>query len=405
MIVIEMNPRVSRSSALASKATGFPIAKVAAKLAVGYTLDEIQNDITGGATPASFEPTIDYVVTKIPRFAFEKFPGAEPLLNTAMKSVGEAMAIGRTFGESLQKALRSLETGLNGLDEIPIDGMVPGEETVALRAALGRPTPDRILVVAQALRHGMSHAEIHEACRFDPWFIAQIQDIVDLEAKVKPLRRAHHGPEPARPEERGLLRRAVGGPGQPGGRADVTAAAPRARRPPRVQAHRHLRGRVRVPHRLHVLDLRAALRRRPRPTRRARPTARRSSSSAAARTASARASSSTIAAATPASRSRDAGYETVMVNCNPETVSTDYDTSDRLYFEPLTAEDVLEVLEVERSRGTAQGRHRAVRRADPPQARQRPAGGRHPDPRHDASIPSTSPRIATASSGCSTRSG
>ena len=185
MIVIEMNPRVSRSSALASKATGFPIAKVAAKLAVGYTLDEIQNDITGGATPASFEPTIDYVVTKIPRFAFEKFPGAEPLLNTAMKSVGEAMAIGRTFGESLQKALRSLETGLNGLDEIPIDGLVPGEEKVALRAALGRPTPDRILVVAQALRHGMSHAEIHEACAFDPWFIAQIQDIVDLEEKVR----------------------------------------------------------------------------------------------------------------------------------------------------------------------------------------------------------------------------
>ena len=152
MIVIEMNPRVSRSSALASKATGFPIAKVAAKLAVGYTLDEIANDITGGATPASFEPTIDYVVTKIPRFAFEKFPGAEPTLTTAMKSVGEAMAIGRTFPESLQKALRSLETGLSGLDEIEIEGLGQGDDKNAHRAALGTPTPDRLLVVAQAMR-------------------------------------------------------------------------------------------------------------------------------------------------------------------------------------------------------------------------------------------------------------
>ena len=158
MIVIEMNPRVSRSSALASKATGFPIAKVAAKLAVGYTLDEIANDITGGATPASFEPTIDYVVTKIPRFAFEKFPGAEPMLTTAMKSVGEAMAIGRNFAESLQKALRSLETGLSGLDEIEIDGMGRGDDMNVLRAALGTPTPDRLLVVGQALRLGMDPA-------------------------------------------------------------------------------------------------------------------------------------------------------------------------------------------------------------------------------------------------------
>ena len=156
MIVIEMNPRVSRSSALASKATGFPIAKVAAKLAVGYTLDEIANDITGGATPASFEPSIDYVVTKIPRFAFEKFPGAEQILTTAMKSVGETMAIGRTFAESLQKALRSLDTGLDGLDEIEIEGLGLGDDMNVLRAALGRPTPDRLLVVAQALRHGMT---------------------------------------------------------------------------------------------------------------------------------------------------------------------------------------------------------------------------------------------------------
>ena len=168
MIVIEMNPRVSRSSALASKATGFPIAKVAAKLAVGYTLDEIANDITGGATPASFEPTIDYIVTKIPRFAFEKFPGAEPVLTTAMKSVGEAMAIGRTFAESLQKALRSLETGLDGLDEIEIEGLGKGDDHNVLRAAIGTPTPDRLLKVAQAMRMGMGVEEIHEVSQDRP---------------------------------------------------------------------------------------------------------------------------------------------------------------------------------------------------------------------------------------------
>ena len=176
LVVIEMNPRVSRSSALASKATGFPIAKVAAKLAVGYTLDEIANDITGGATPASFEPTIDYVVTKMPRFAFEKFPGAEPVLTTSMKSVGEAMAIGRTFQESLQKALRSLETGLTGLDEIAIPGLGQGDDKNAIRAALGTPSPDRLLKVAQAMRLGMSDEDIHTACRIDPWFLAQIRE-------------------------------------------------------------------------------------------------------------------------------------------------------------------------------------------------------------------------------------
>src|SRR5687767_3792270 len=178
MIVIEMNPRVSRSSALASKATGFPIAKVAAKLAVGYTMDEIANDITGGATPASFEPTIDYVVTKIPRFAFEKFPGAEPTLTTAMKSVGEAMAIGRSFAESLQKALRGLETGLTGLNEIEIDGIGEGDDKNAIKAALGTPTPDRLLKVAQALRLGFDHDAVHESCKIDPWFLEQLQSIV-----------------------------------------------------------------------------------------------------------------------------------------------------------------------------------------------------------------------------------
>jgi len=184
LVVIEMNPRVSRSSALASKATGFPIAKVAARLAVGYTLDELQNDITK-VTPASFEPTIDYVVTKIPRFAFEKFAGAEKLLGTAMKSVGEAMAIGRTFQESLQKALRSMETGLTGLNEVVVPGMGEGDDKNAIRAALGRPTPDRLLVIAQALRHGMTHDQIHAACSYDPWFLEQLQGLIDAEADVR----------------------------------------------------------------------------------------------------------------------------------------------------------------------------------------------------------------------------
>ncbi|MGE3529250.1 MAG: carbamoyl-phosphate synthase large subunit, partial [Methyloceanibacter sp.] len=185
LVVIEMNPRVSRSSALASKATGFPIAKVAAKLAVGYTLDELANDITGGATPASFEPTIDYVVTKIPRFAFEKFPGAQPVLTTSMKSVGEAMAIGRTFPESLQKALRSMETGLSGLDDVTFEGLGQGDDKNVIRAALGTPSPDRLLKVAQALRLGFDEAQIFEACKIDPWFLRQIKDIIDMEARVR----------------------------------------------------------------------------------------------------------------------------------------------------------------------------------------------------------------------------
>src|ERR1700726_4168162 len=185
LVIIEMNPRVSRSSALASKATGFPIAKVAAKLAVGYTLDELANDITGGATPASFEPTIDYVVTKIPRFAFEKFPGAEPTLTTSMKSVGEVMAIGRTFQESLQKALRSLENGFTGLDEITIEGLGQGDDKNAVRAALGTPTPERLLKVAQAMRLGFSDQDIHSVCKIDPWFLAEVRGIVEMEAEIK----------------------------------------------------------------------------------------------------------------------------------------------------------------------------------------------------------------------------
>jgi carbamoyl-phosphate synthase large subunit len=186
MVVIEMNPRVSRSSALASKATGFPIAKVAARLAVGYTLDELKNDITGGATPASFEPSIDYVVTKIPRFAFEKYPGSEPLLTTAMKSVGEVMAIGRTFKESVQKALRGLETGLTGFDEIEIAGADdPDTGKAAVIRALGMPTPDRLRVIAQAFRHGLSVEEVNAACSYEPWFLRQIAELIRQEGWVR----------------------------------------------------------------------------------------------------------------------------------------------------------------------------------------------------------------------------
>ena len=210
LVIIEMNPRVSRSSALASKATGFPIAKIAAKLAVGYTLDELANDITGGATPASFEPTIDYVVTKIPRFAFEKFPGSKPVLTTSMKSVGEAMAIGRTFPESLQKALRSMETGLTGLDDITFEGLGQGDDKNVIRAALGTPSPDRLLKVAQALRLGVDPAQIYDSCAIDPWFIEQLQDIIDWEDRV----RRHGLPKDAaqfpRAEGDGVLRRAAG---------------------------------------------------------------------------------------------------------------------------------------------------------------------------------------------------
>ncbi|MBX9926836.1 MAG: carbamoyl-phosphate synthase large subunit, partial [Hyphomicrobiaceae bacterium] len=184
LVVIEMNPRVSRSSALASKATGFPIAKVAARLAVGYTMDELANDITGGATPAAFEPTIDYVVTKIPRFAFEKFPGADATLTTSMKSVGEAMAIGRTFAESLQKALRSMETGLTGLDDIAFEGLGEGDDKNVIREQLARPRPDRILKVAQAMRLGFPRSEIQTSCRIDPWFLARIEEIIETEARV-----------------------------------------------------------------------------------------------------------------------------------------------------------------------------------------------------------------------------
>jgi carbamoyl-phosphate synthase large subunit len=353
LVIIEMNPRVSRSSALASKATGFPIAKVAAKLAVGYTLDEIANDITGGATPASFEPTIDYIVTKIPRFAFEKFPGAEPILTTSMKSVGEAMAIGRTFQESLQKALRSLETGLTGLDEITIPGLGQGDDKSAIRAALGTPTPDRLLAVAQAMRLGMGDAEIHTACRIDPWFLAQIRGIVETEAEIR---------SKGLPAKAGALRRL-----KAMGFSDPRLAKLTGETTADVTQKRHGLGVRPVFKRIDTCAAEFAS-----------PTAYMYS------TYDVPFAGRAVDEAAPSDKKKviilgggpnrigqgiefdyccchaafalkDAGYETIMVNCNPETVSTDYDTSNRLYFEPLTDEDVLEIIDTERSNGTLHG--------------------------------------------------
>ncbi len=355
MIVIEMNPRVSRSSALASKATGFPIAKVAAKLAVGYTMDEIANDITGGATPASFEPTIDYVVTKIPRFAFEKFPGADPVLTTSMKSVGEAMAIGRTFQESLQKALRSLETGLTGLDEIEIEGLGKGrdEDRNAMRAALGTPTQDRLLKVGQALRMGISHEEVHQFCKIDPWFIEQLQGIINLENKVKA-----HG----LPTTPGAFRQL-----KAAGFSDSRLGSLTGKSEGEIRAFRRGLGVRPVYKRIDTCAAEFAT-----------PTAYMYSTYqpdfAGHQADESRPTDKKKIMILGGGPNRigqgiefdyccchacfaltDAGYETIMVNCNPETVSTDYDTSDRLYFEPLTAEDVLEIIETERSKGTFHG--------------------------------------------------
>ncbi|MBK45618.1 MAG: carbamoyl phosphate synthase large subunit [Roseovarius sp.] len=349
MVVIEMNPRVSRSSALASKATGFPIAKIAAKLAVGYTLDELDNDITK-VTPASFEPTIDYVVTKIPRFAFEKFPGSKPHLTTAMKSVGEAMAIGRTIHESLQKALASMETGLSGFDEVEIEG---APDRAAITRALSVATPDRMRTIAQAMRHGLGDDEIGAATAYDPWFLARIREIVEAEERIRrdglPL------------TEEGL--RAL----KMMGFTDARLAALTGREEEQVRRARE------------NLGVRAVFKR--------------IDTCAAEFEAQTPYMYSTYEApmmgeveceARPSDRKKvvilgggpnrigqgiefdyccchacfalsDAGYETIMINCNPETVSTDYDTSDRLYFEPLTFEHVMEILRVEQERGTLHG--------------------------------------------------
>ena len=348
MVVIEMNPRVSRSSALASKATGFPIAKIAAKLAVGYTLDELANDITR-TTPASFEPTIDYVVVKIPRFTFEKFPGTPALLSTSMKSVGEAMSIGRSFAEALQKGLRSMETGFSGLDEIepPGDG---GHD--AFRAALSEPKPDRILMAAQALRAGLSVEEIHGACKYDPWFLRELEKIVAAERVLTAQ---------GLPREAGALRRV-----KALGFSDKRLAE------------------LTKQHERDVFALREKLG--------VRPVYKRIDTCAAEFASATPYMYSTyeggwgepVCEAAPTDRKkvvilgggpnrigqgiefdyccvhaayalREAGFETIMVNCNPETVSTDYDTSDRLYFEPLTAEDVIALVRREQENGEVLG--------------------------------------------------
>jgi carbamoyl-phosphate synthase large subunit len=337
MVVIEMNPRVSRSSALASKATGFPIAKVAAKLAVGYTLDELRNDITGGATPASFEPTIDYVVTKVPRFAFEKFKQADDRLTTQMKSVGEVMAIGRTFQESLQKALRGLEVGVDGFNLKSVDPDKIGDE-------LAYPRAERLWYVADAFGIGMSVEELHGYTKIDPWFLAQIKEIVDLELAVEQRTLG----DLTRDELRELKRK---------GFADRRLAYLLKTTETEVRARRH------------ALDI--------------RPVFKRVDTCAAefpTNTAYLYSTYEDECEAQPTDRKkvmvlgggpnrigqgiefdyccvhaamalRDDGYETLMVNCNPETVSTDYDTSDRLYFEPLTLEDVLEIVHVEKPWG------------------------------------------------------
>ncbi|MBB4152961.1 carbamoyl-phosphate synthase large subunit [Sphingomonas jinjuensis] len=378
LIVIEMNPRVSRSSALASKATGFPIAKVAAKLAVGYTLDEITNDITG-ATPASFEPTIDYVVTKIPRFAFEKFKGAEPILSTAMKSVGEVMAIGRNFAESVQKALRGLETGLSGFNVV--DRLV-GAPRAEIEAALARATPDRLLVAAQALREGFTVAEVHALAKYDPWFLEQMAAIVAAEAEVMDQGLPQDAAGMRRLKAMGFsdkrlawlalqsanLRGMSRGIARGSGLIhEVVKAMTGGVTEDEVREHRLKLG--------------------------VRPVFKRIDTCAAEFDAKTPYMYSTYEApsfgepedeAQPSDRRKivilgggpnrigqgiefdyccchacfalaDAGFETIMVNCNPETVSTDYDTSDRLYFEPLTAEDVLEILRVEQTAGELVG--------------------------------------------------
>jgi len=343
VVVIEMNPRVSRSSALASKATGFPIAKVAAKLAVGYTLDELKNEITGGRTPASFEPAIDYVVTKVPRFAFEKFPQADARLTTQMKSVGEVMAIGRTFRESVQKALRGLETGKVGFDPTGLD-LGCDEDLARLRHELKAPGPDRLFYVADAFRAGMSVEEVHALSAIDPWFLDQIEEIVLEEKRV-----AAEGLEALDARRLRKLKR--------DGFSDARLAQLTGTNEAAVRA------------------LRRALN--------VRPVYKRVDSCAAefaTTTAYLYSTYEDECEANPSNRDkimilgggpnrigqgiefdyccvhaalalREDGYETIMVNCNPETVSTDYDTSDRLYFEPLTLEDVLEIVEVEQPKG------------------------------------------------------
>ena len=356
IVVIEMNPRVSRSSALASKATGFPIAKIAAKLAVGYTLDELDNDITG-VTPASFEPTIDYVVTKIPRFAFEKFPGAKPELTTAMKSVGEAMAIGRSFHESVQKALCSMETGLSGFDEIEIDGVTndlsDADRKQAVMAALAQQTPDRLRVIAQAMREGLKLDEIQAATKFDRWFLDRIDEIVSIEGQLiaNGLPSTEHGLRKLKAmgfsdarlaklcnltEDGVRMIRQAHGVKAVFKRIDTCAAEFEAQTPYMYSTYEApvdgvVECEARPTDKKKVVILGGG------PNR------------------IGQGIEFDYCCCHACYALTDAGYETVMVNCNPETVSTDYDTSDRLYFEPLTMENVLEILRVEQENGTLHG--------------------------------------------------
>jgi len=381
MVVIEMNPRVSRSSALASKATGFPIAKVAARLAVGYTLDEIANDITGGATPASFEPTIDYVVTKVPRFAFEKFKGADAVLTTSMKSVGEVMAIGRSFHESLQKALRGLETGLTGLDRVrELEAADPAQ----IESVLARPTPDRLLVAAEALRQGFTVERINAIAHFDLWFLERLKEIVEAEEEVRLKGLPSDAAGMRRLKAMGfadvrLAQLSLRSAGMERGMSEAVAAGGSG------VVHSAIRAMTGGVTEAEVRDHRLKLG--------VRPVFKRIDSCAAEFDAATPYLYSTYEAplfgepedeaAVEAKRKviilgggpnrigqgiefdyccchaafalRDAGLQTIMVNCNPETVSTDPDTSDRLYFEPLTGEDVLEIVRREAEQGELLG--------------------------------------------------
>jgi len=337
MIVIEMNPRVSRSSALASKATGFPIAKIAAKLSVGYTLDELQNDITGGATPASFEPAIDYVVTKVPRFAFEKFPQANDRLTTQMKSVGEVMAIGRTFQESLQKALRGLEVGVYGLDEIEA-------ERDEIERELSNPGPERMWYLGQAFRDGLSFDEIHRLTKIDPWFLVQIEDIVATEGSLS----GRVLKDFTAAELRDLKRQ---------GFSDRRLAKLLASSETAVRRHRHALGIRPVYKRVDTCAAEFAtatayLYSTYEEECEARPTQRKKIMVlGGGPNRIGQGIEFDYCCVHAALALREDGFETIMVNCNPETVSTDYDTSDRLYFEPVTLEDILEIVHVEQPAG------------------------------------------------------
>jgi len=343
VLIIEMNPRVSRSSALASKATGFPIAKIAAKLAVGYTLDELKNDITGGATPASFEPSIDYVVTKIPRFTFEKFPGANSRLTTQMKSVGEAMAIGRTFQESMQKALRSLETGCDGFDEqltLPLDD----EAAAQLAYELRWPGPNRILYVADAFRAGWTRQQVGEATGIDPWFLAQIEDLLVEEAKLR-----GDGFESLDQQRLRTLKRKGFSDARIGALSGRDDAAVRSRR--RKLAIHPVYKRVDTCA-AEFATATAYLYSTYEEECEAKPTDRRKIMIlGGGPNRIGQGIEFDYCCVHAAMALREDGFETIMVNCNPETVSTDYDTSDRLYFEPLTFEDVMEIIDKEKPEG------------------------------------------------------